>query len=571
MEVRKIFSKSWRINTDSSQCSPEIMEEFGLSPLIAKLLTNRKVTTSEEVKFFFKGGKKDLPCPFLLKGMDQAVDLFEASLKNKEKILIYGDYDVDGLTSVALILRTLRRYNTGNIIYYLPKRLAEGYGLHLQALTKAVNYGCTLVVTVDCGITACSEADYLAEKGVKLLLTDHHEPGEQLPTAASLVNPKLSPDYPYPQLAGVGVAFKLLQGLATRMPELEVDLWENIDLVALGTIADVVPLLGENRVLVKEGLKALKNTGNPGLRALMSQTGLLGKKIESWQVAYNLAPRLNACGRLGDPAVGLRLLLETNPDRARKVAELLEKMNRRRQNVEEQVLKEAEGMLATTDDVGKAIVLAGDWHPGVIGIVASRLAEKFYRPTVLLSIREEKAKGSARSIPGFHLFRALEKCASYLNTYGGHEFAAGVEVEKARLVDFKKAFLAVADLWLTNEMLTPCLEVEEVIEVAEVTKDLLNNLLQLAPFGAGNPEPILASRKVNIFSYNGVGKNAKHLKLKVGNEFARYEAIGFNYGSLAAQLEGIEWVDLAFNVTENDWNNQIQLVLKDLQPVAEVG
>ncbi|HBT17494.1 MAG TPA: single-stranded-DNA-specific exonuclease RecJ, partial [Firmicutes bacterium] len=268
---------------------------------------------------------------------------------------------------------------------------------------------------------------------------------------------------------------------------------------------------------------------------------------------------------------GLRLLLETNPDRARKVAELLEKMNRRRQNVEEQVLKEAEGMLATTDDVGKAIVLAGDWHPGVIGIVASRLAEKFYRPTVLLSIREEMAKGSARSIPGFHLFRALEKCASYLNTYGGHEFAAGVEVEKARLVDFKKAFLAVADLWLTNEMLTPCLEVEEVIEVAEVTKDLLNNLLQLAPFGAGNPEPILASRKVNIFSYNGVGKNAKHLKLKVGNEFARYEAIGFNYGSLAAQLEGIEWVDLAFNVTENDWNNQIQLVLKDLQPVAEVG
>ncbi len=541
-----------------------------MSPLIAKLLANRQITTPEAARVFFNGGKEDLPSPFLLNGMEEAVALLTESLRRQEKILVYGDYDVDGLTSVALFLRTLRRYNTGNIIYYLPKRLEDGYGLHLAALQKAVNYGCTTVVSVDCGISAYAEADYLAEQGVKLIITDHHEPGAQIPQATAVINPKLTPTYPYPELAGVGVTFKLLQGLAHRWPELEADLWANIDLVALGTIADVVPLLGENRILVKEGLKVLEKTSNVGLQALMMQVGLWGKPVESWHVSYELAPRLNACGRLGDPAVGLRLLLEADLGRAQKAAALLAEMNKKRQAVEELVLTEAEQMLAAGEP-GKVIVLAGEWHPGVIGIAASKLAERYYRPVILLSLEGEKAKGSARSIPGFHLYRALTECAPYLTKFGGHEGAAGLELERNRLDDFRQAINAVAEAWLTEEMLVPSLEVEEVIDVRAVTPELLKEIQRLAPFGAGNPEPVLACKNVDLFAYRGVGKDAKHLKLIIGDKETSCEAIGFHFGPLAAQLEGIEQIDLAFCVTLNNWNNQMQLVLKDLQPVREVG
>jgi single-stranded-DNA-specific exonuclease len=570
--VNKIYRKNWKIDTDFSNCSKEAIEEFELSPLIVKLLANRKVTTLQEIRFFFNGGRNDLPSPFLLEGMETAVDLLAESLRKKEKILVYGDYDVDGLTSVALVLRVLRRFNSGNIIYYIPKRLEEGYGLHLKALAKAVKYGCKLVITADCGITSCAEAEYLAEKGTNLLVTDHHEPGELLPQAAALINPKLSEGYPYPQLAGVGVTFKLLQGLAERIPEIKADLWDNIDLVALGTIADVVPLLGENRVLAKEGLKVLNQTSNPGLRALIAQTGLLGKEITAGHVGFTLAPRLNACGRLGDPVTGLRLLLEVNPARARKYAEVLDRMNKKRQDIEEQVLKEAEERLEAIDDPGKVIVLAGEnWHPGVIGIVASRLVDKFYRPTVLLSFEGDKGKGSARSITGFHLFKALNECSPYLQKYGGHEMAAGLEIERKDLSKFEDALSEVANSWITDEILTPFLEIEGVIDLDGVTKDLLSNVSRLAPFGPGNPRPVLACKNLKLLSYNGVGRDAKHLKLNVGDELIRHEAIGFNYGSWTRELEGVDLINLAFYISENNWNNQIQLVIKDLQPVAEVS
>lgn len=250
-----IRPKKWKVSTVTDECPPEVITEFQLSPLLAKILAKRKITTREEVAFFFQGGRADLPSPFLLTGMEEAVAILVSALEKQERILIYGDYDVDGITAVALLLRTLRPLNNGNILYYLPKRLDEGYGLHRAALAKAIKHGCRVVITVDCGISALDEAAYLAAEGVRLILTDHHEPGPQLPQAAALINPKLTPDYPYPELSGVGVAFKLLQGLAEKIPELEPVLWENIDLVALGTIADVVPLLGENRVLAKEGLE----------------------------------------------------------------------------------------------------------------------------------------------------------------------------------------------------------------------------------------------------------------------------------------------------------------------------
>ena len=497
--------------------------------------------------------------------MEAAVDLLDSALERQERILIYGDYDADGITAVALLLRTLRPLNNGNILYYLPKRLTEGYGLHQEALAKAVKHGCRLVITVDCGITAVTEATYLAQQGVGLIVTDHHEPGAQLPSAAAIINPKLSPAYPDPHLAGVGVAFKLLQGLTERRPELETGLWENIDLVSLGTIADVVPLLGENRVLVKEGLLQMADTKNIGLRALLDQAGLTGKKPNAGHVSYILAPRLNAVGRLHDPAQALRLLLEENPERARKLAAWLETVNQKRQRVEGQVWQEAERAIAASGPVGKVIVLAGAWHPGVIGIVASKLTEKYYRPTVLLSLEGENARGSGRSISGFNLFRALAECADCLTKYGGHEFAAGLELEKNRLEEFKAAITAVAEARLSSELLTPALEVEEVIPVEAVTKELLADLARLEPFGEGNPEPVLACRGLDLLACYGVGKEAKHLKLKVAGGPVTCEAIGFNFGTLMPELAGVKQVDLAFNLEKNEWNNQLQLVLKDLQ------
>ncbi|HHT47707.1 MAG TPA: single-stranded-DNA-specific exonuclease RecJ [Firmicutes bacterium] len=568
--MEKIHSKKWKISSVEHHFPPELLAEFGLTPLMGKLLAKRKITTREEVRLFFQGGRADLPSPFLLPGMEEAVELLFSALERQERILIYGDYDVDGITAVALLLRTLRPFNTGNILYYLPKRLEEGYGLHQQVLAKAVKYGCRLVITADCGITAITEATYLQEKGVRLILTDHHEPGPQLPPAAALLNPKVSSVYPYPQLAGVGVVFKLLQGLAAKRPELENVLWENIDLVALGTIADVVPLLGENRILVKEGLRQMNNTANTGLKALLAQTGLAGKQLAASHVGYILGPRVNAVGRLGDPTVALRLFLEEDPARARKLATLLETMNQKRQRVEEKVQQEAEALIAQSPAVDKALVLAGAWHPGVIGIVANRLADKYYRPTVLLSLEGERARGSGRSIPGFHLFKALEECADCLIKYGGHECAAGLELEKNRLAEFKAAFIAVADARLSPELLTPALEVEEDIPVEALTKDLLADLARLTPFGEGNPEPVLVCRDVNLLACYGVGKDAKHLKLKVGKDGASWEAIGFNFGAPTEELEGAKRVDLAFNLELNDWNNQLQLVLKDLK-LAEVS
>lgn len=563
--MKKIRPKKWKISSSNDHFSPELITEFDLSPLLARLLTNRKITTREQIALFFHGGKGDLPSPFLLDGMEKAVDLLASALERQERILIYGDYDADGITAVTLLLRTLRPLNNGNILFYLPKRLTEGYGLHLEALTKAVKHGCRLVVTVDCGITAVNEATYLAQEGVDLIVTDHHEPGAQLPAAAAIINPKLSPAYPDPHLAGVGVAFKLLQGLAERRPELERGLWENLDLVALGTIADVVPLLGENRVLVKEGLRQMADTKNTGLRALLDQARLTGKKPSVTHVSYILAPRLNAVGRLHDPVQALRLLLAENQGRARKLAAWLETVNQERQRIEGQVCQEVESAIAASGPVDKVIVLAGPWHPGVVGIVASKITEKYYRPTVLLSIEGDIARGSGRSIPGFNLFGALAECADCLTKYGGHEYAAGLELEKARFEEFKAAITAVAEARLSLELLTPALEVEEVIPVEAVTKDLLADLARLAPFGEGNPEPVLACRGLDLLACYGVGKEEKHLKLKVARGSVTCEAIGFNLGTLMPKLAGVKQVDLAFNLENNEWNDQLQLVLKDLQ------
>ena len=582
--MRKVQKKKWKIPDKTSGYSQEIVDHYGLSPITGKMLARRGILTLEEARTFFEGGLEALQSPFFLPDLRKAVQRVASAIRNQEKILIYGDYDVDGLTSVALLLRVLRPYNKGNIIYYIPKRLDEGYGLHEQALAKAARYGCSLVLTVDCGITACREADFLAENRIDLVITDHHEIGEQLPKAVAIIDPKLlsptvgkaeydSDSCPFSQLAGVGVTFKFLQGLVQELPELEEELWSNLDLVALGTIADVVPLLGENRILVKEGLKVLTGTKNPGLSALIKSAGLWGKEIDAWHVGYLLAPRLNACGRLGDSTTGLKLLVATDQAKAEQIANKLEFLNLQRKKVEDEVLHEAVSFLERIawgqERREKIILLAGEgWHPGVIGIVASRLVEKYYMPTVLLSMNGEAGRGSARSIEGFHIFKALAQCSAYLQKFGGHEMAAGLEVQRDKLEDFRRALQEVADTHISNEMLIPQLEVEEEIELKMVTADLLREIQSLAPFGTGNHRPVLACRGVKLVSSRVVGKNGKHLRIMVGDGTSNIEGIGFNLGPLYDLVSSSNLLDLAFCLDINDWNNQLQLVLKDLSPAG---
>lgn len=582
--MRKVQKKKWKIPDKTSGYSQEIVDHYGLSPITGKMLARRGILTLEEARTFFEGGLEALQSPFFLPDLRKAVQRVATAIRNQEKILIYGDYDVDGLTSVALLLRVLRPYNKGNIIYYIPKRLDEGYGLHEQALAKAARYGCSLVLTVDCGITACREADFLAENRIDLVITDHHEIGEQLPKAVAIIDPKLlsptvgkaeydSDSCPFSQLAGVGVTFKFLQGLVQELPELEEELWSNLDLVALGTIADVVPLLGENRILVKEGLKVLTGTKNPGLSALIKSAGLWGKEIDAWHVGYLLAPRLNACGRLGDSTTGLKLLVATDQAKAEQIANKLEFLNLQRKKVEDEVLHEAVSFLERIawgqERREKIILLAGEgWHPGVIGIVASRLVEKYYMPTVLLSMNGEAGRGSARSIEGFHIFKALAQCSAYLQKFGGHEMAAGLEVQRDKLEDFRRALQEVANTHISNEMLIPQLEVEEEIELKMVTADLLREIQSLAPFGTGNHRPVLACRGVKLVSSRVVGKNGKHLRIMVGDGTSNIEGIGFNLGPLYDLVSSSNLLDLAFCLDINDWNNQLQLVLKDLSPAG---
>jgi single-stranded-DNA-specific exonuclease len=537
-------------------------------------LARRGVTTVYDAKIFLDGGLETLHSPFLLPDMEKAVLRLKQAIEGKEKILIYGDYDVDGITSVALIVRTLRRVVAGNLLYFIPKRLEEGYGLHRSALEKAVQNSCTLVVTVDCGITGNEEADFLRSVGVDLIVTDHHEPPAVLPAAYAIINPKLpSIDYPWPNLAGVGVAYKLLQALATRMPELTGPLEENLELVAIGTVADIVPLLNENRILVKEGLRRIAASKNKGLLALLRQIRL-EPPISANQIGFALAPRINASGRLSSPGQALRLFLTNDSASAVQLAEELEAVNKERQAIEEKVLTDALKQLETEFNAerDRVIVLAGEgWHPGVIGIVASKIMERYYRPTVLVGLENGVGRGSARSIPGFHLFAALEACSSYLEKFGGHEMAAGLTIRSERIEDFRKEINRIATEKLTADQLQPVLAAEAEIPFSLVTLDLVKEIAKLAPFGAGNPTPVLVARDLCVLSSRTVGENAKHLKVKLGLGSLSRDGIGFNLGSFLATVANSKKVDVAFSVEENTWNmvTDVQMVIKDIETGAQ--
>ena len=542
----------------------------GVPPLLARLLANRGVRGPADAEAYLNPVLSGLQDPMLLKGMAPAVDRLLKALSQGERVCVHGDYDVDGVTSCALLIGFFRKIGL-DCFHYIPKRLTEGYGLSEQGVTAAARAGARVLVTVDCGITAVAEARLCQEAGIDLIVTDHHTPADELPDALAIINP-LQPSCPFPfkSLAGVGVAFHLVIALRARLRADghfarggEPDLKEYLDLVALGTIADVVPLLGVNRVLVSYGLKQLSAGCRPGVEALKQVAGIPGE-VGCGAVGFRLAPRINAAGRLEDAAVGLELLLCKDPVRARDIATELDEANAERQSLERATFEEARSMLEQGACSGrKSIVLGSElWHPGVIGIVASRIVELFHRPVILFAFEGGTGRGSGRSISRFHLLDAIKSCADHLLRFGGHSHAAGLSIARDELERFALRFEEAAEQTLDAEALVPTLAYDLELAPCDIDQDLVQEIERMKPFGMGNPEPLFVLKGA-VVEESRVLKGG-HMKLRVGQGGRSFDAIAFG---LAEKGIPKGRVDLLFSPGINVWNGRsaLQLTVKDLR------
>lgn len=565
----KPHQKIWRVKTPAPVLCQIFARKLDISPVTAQLLINRGIYTVEQGRAFIGSELSRLHRPELLRDMDTAVARILQAVEAGEKILIYGDYDADGITATALLIKVFRRLGA-DADYYIPGRLEEGYGVHLEPLQKALQKGTGLVVTVDCGISALAEAEWARANGLDLIITDHHEPPPEIPNACAVINPK-RPDcsYPFKELAGVGLALKLAQALLERTGAGEKAWLDYLDLACLGTVADIVPVQGENRILVKHGLPRLAGTGSPGLQALMAVSGIKGDNLSPREVGYALAPRLNAAGRIGTPQMGVRLLMTDDLEEARHLAGELNRYNQVRQKIESKVFEEALSLLEADPGLAEApvpVLASPGWHAGVIGIVASRLAEKLYRPVLLISLEGELGRGSARSIPGFNVYKALSHCHEYLLEYGGHALAAGFKVEGGMVEDLRKKINGYARTAVEAEKLIPYLELDGIVEVGQVSEELVNEIKLLSPFGPSNPDPLLCCLEAFVLESRVIGKGSSHLKLRLRGKNTVMDGIGFNLGAYAEVLATAEKVDLAFVPGINEYNGRrsLQLEVKDL-------
>ena len=493
--MSKTEEKRWIILNNKPQLQCSLSRELNISPTIAGLLINRGINTVEEARRFFNCKIEELTSPWLLDGMKDAVGRILQAQNKGEKVTVYGDYDADGLTGTSLLVEAFRKMQL-ETTYYIPHRLEEGYGLNKDALADISREESKLVVTVDCGITSVEEVKYAQEVlAIDMIITDHHQPADEIPAAVAVINPKLEDKSAYYNLAGVGVAFKLVQALWEKLgfcPEQAFQ--EFLDIVTLGTIADIVPLTEENRILVKNGLKKYALTGREGLKALMDVAGLDADNITPRNIAYGLAPRLNAAGRISDASIGVELLTTSSVQRARELAKLLQNENSKRQVLEKNILAEALQMVEEYNfSRDKVIVLASKmWHPGVVGIVASQLVEKYYRPVIIIAIEGDKGKGSARSIAGFNIYEAIKASSGYLSQFGGHELAAGLSIDASHIDEFRESINHYAGTNLTAELLVPALMLDSEIFFHELDEEFFQQIKEMEPFGEKNPLPLLA-------------------------------------------------------------------------------
>lgn len=544
----------------------------GIPPLVALLLLNRGINEPERVKKYIKKSLDAINDPFLLNDMDKAAERVVSALNNKEKITVYGDYDVDGVTSTALLVRFLKEHGA-DVSYYIPSREKEGYGINVMAINKISKTGTKLLITVDCGITSVGEVELAKTLGMEVIITDHHLCKEKLPLAVAVIDPKRrDSEYPFPALAGVGVAFKLALAVTKELGESTSDcFYKYAEFAAIGTVADVVDLLDENRVIVQKGIELMQNSKYAGVRALLSVSGADKKPVDAVSIAFMLAPRINAGGRLDSAAKAAELLITDDEERAEELAVALEEDNSERRSCEQEIYEEALKLIEADEkfDSKKVIVLAKEgWHHGVIGIVSSRITEKFYRPSILLSIdKDGKCKGSGRSVEGFNLFNALSDSAEILTSFGGHSMAAGVALNKKDLEAFSERINKYAESVMTEQELIPKLSIDCELSPGVITPKNIRLLDFMEPFGAANPKPIFTVSNAVIRRLELIGENKNHIRMVIEKNGVLLNAVGFRMAWAAETKRVGEYVSCAFSPEINHFRGEekVQLMLKDVK------
>lgn len=548
------MNKKWEFYEGNNEKIIEIAKKHNISELLTKILVNRGIIDDKEIDTFLNPTRNDFYDPYLMPDMEKAVERIIKAINNQEKVMIYGDYDVDGITSITVLKKFLeeRGLKTG---HYIPNRLEEGYGLNENAIRSIAEQKYTLMITVDCGISGIEEVDLANQLGIETIITDHHEQLENLPNAYAIINAKRKDSqYPFRGLAGCGAVFKLIQAISIRLKLEEKEFLKYLDIVCVGTISDIVPLVDENRVIAKLGLKLVAQTRNIGLRELILQSGY--KKIDSNTISFGVAPRINACGRMGYQEEALDLFLTNNIEEARKITARLNSYNVERQTKEKDIFEQAIKELEKEDIKNlNTIVLSGDnWHHGVIGIVASKLTEKFYKPTILICFEDDIGKGSGRSLPGFDLHEALVESSTYLEKYGGHEMAVGLSLKKEKYNDFKLAFEEIAKSKNIQQII-PVIKIDSIITAKDVNKKTIEELEKLEPFGEKNKNPIFVYKNLKIDSIRALSEG-KHLKLTLKDDNLLINAIGFNLGHLSEEYLIGDKIDIAGNLEINKYGRR---------------
>ena len=555
--------KKWEVSKVNNDEVEAFAKKYNISSLLASILIRKNILTDEEVSKFLHPTRMDFYDPFLLPDMEKAVDRINKAVENKENITIYGDYDVDGITSITLLKNFFANSNI-DVKTYIPNRLEEGYGLNKDAIREISYSDTSLIITVDCGITGIEEIEYAKQIGIDVIVTDHHEPGEEIPDCIAVVDAKRKDSkYPFNQLAGCGIAFKLMQALAIRWKLPEKEYLKFLDIAAIGTISDIVPLVDENRVIAKLGLMLVERTTNIGLKTLIELCGF--KKIDSTMVSFGLSPRINACGRLGHANEALELFLANDKSTTTKLAKKMNEYNAARQQVERKIYDEAVKEIIKEKD--KPVIVLGKegWHHGVAGIVSSKITDEYFKPSILICFEGDEGKGSGRSIPGFDLHEALMECSKYLEKFGGHSMAVGITIKKDKFKEFKKAFTEYAESKNISDIV-PIINIERKVELKDVSIESVKELQKLEPFGEQNKMPLFLIENLKIVSIRALSEG-KHLKILLKQDNFFIDAIGFNMGDLTEQYKIEDRIDIVGTIDVNvfNGNENVQLTIKDIR------
>ena len=558
------MNKKWECLEVDKNRVDKLVNEYKLSYLLAKVLVSRDLDITENIERFLEPTREDFYDPFLMPDMEKAINRILKAIKEKEKIMVYGDYDVDGITSITVLKNFLEERGL-KVGAYIPNRLDEGYGLNKEAIDKIYKDGYKLMITVDCGISGNEEIEYANSLGITTIITDHHEPPEKLPDAYAVVDAKRKDnEYPFNQLAGVGVVFKLIQAISIKLKLDESEYLKYLDIVCIGTISDIVPLVDENRVIAKLGLKLVKVTKNIGLRVLIDVIGF--KDIDSVSVSFGIAPRINACGRMGKEEEALDLFLCKDEKKARDIAERLNLYNQERQSKEKEIFEQVVQEIEKNEKDKTCIVIGReDWHHGIIGIVSSKVTDMYFKPSILICFENEMGKGSGRSIPGFDLYEALTNCSQTIEKFGGHSMAIGITIKKENFEKFKKDFESYAKANKVNEIV-PIIKIDEEISLRNINVQDIKSLKKLEPFGESNKTPLFLFKNLKISSIRALSEG-KHLRLTLKEDSYIIDAIGFNIGKLSEIYLLDDKVDVVGTLDINTFNGveNMQITIKDIR------